>query len=118
MANRWAAQDRETGKIITENGGKYPLGSKALIYLLRKVEEEGGWNRLRKNTFTKIKATVILCQNSGLTMKLVRKFEEQSAEAGHHSVIKKCDQARKGVRSRLEGDGVWAGVPHSGWQGS
>ena len=36
----------------------------------------------------KIKVPVNLCQNTDPTMKLVRQFEENSAQSGHHSLLK------------------------------
>jgi len=36
----------------------------------------------------KIKVPVNLCQNTDPTIKLVRKFEDNSAQSGHHSLLK------------------------------
>ena len=80
--------DRETGKIMVENGGKHPLGSKALLYLPRKVGGRGLKSVENEYKLTKIKTAVNLYQNQDPTMKTVREFEERAAESGHHSLIK------------------------------
>ena len=74
--------DRETRKIMVENGGKHPLGSKALLYLPRKVG--GGGLKSVENEYkvTKIKTAVNLYQNQDPTMKVVREFEERATETG------------------------------------
>ena len=87
--------DRETGKIITGNGRKHSLDSKALIYLSREVGGRELKSVENEYKLTKIRAAVSLCQSSNLTMKLVRKFEEQSAEAGHLSMIKDAIKCTK-----------------------
>ena len=80
--------DRETRKIMLENGGKHPLGSKALLYLPRKVGGRGLKSVENEYKPTKIKTAVNLYQNQDLTMKVVREFEERATETGHHSLIK------------------------------
>ena len=77
--------DRETRKIIVENGGKHLLGSKSLLYLPR---EDGGRGLKSVEKLAKIKAAVNLCQNTNPTMELVRSFEEASGQSGHHSLLK------------------------------
>ena len=77
--------DRETRKIIVENGGKHLLGSKSLLYLPR---EDGGRGLKSVEKLAKIKAAVNLCQNTDPTMELVRRFEEASGKSGHHSLLK------------------------------
>ena len=80
--------DRETRKIMVENGGKHPLGSKALLYLPRKVGGRGLKSVENEYKLTKIKTAVNLYQNQDPTMKVVREFEERATETGHHSLIK------------------------------
>ena len=83
--------DRETQKIMVENGGKHPLGSKALLYLPRKVGGGGLEPVENEYRLTKIKTAVNLYQNQDATMKVVREFEEKALESGHHSLIKELD---------------------------
>lgn len=60
--------DRETRKIITENGAKHPLGSKALINLSREVGGREMKSVENEYKLIQIKAAVSLCQSSDLTM--------------------------------------------------
>ena len=80
--------DRETRKIMVENGGKHPLGSKALLYLPRKVGGRGLKSVENECKLTKIKTAVNLYQNQDLTVKVVRVFEERATKTGYHSLIK------------------------------
>ena len=80
--------DRETRKIMVENGGKHPLGSKALLYLPRKVGGRGLKSVENVYKLTKNKTAVNLYQNQDPTMKVVGEFEERATETGHHSLIK------------------------------
>ena len=80
--------DRETRKIMVENGGKHPLGSKALLYLPRKVGGRGLKSVENVYKLTKNKTAGNLYQNQDPTMKVVGEFEERAAETGHHSLIK------------------------------
>ena len=80
--------DRETRKIIVENGGKHPLGSKSLLYLPREDGGRGLKSAENEYKLAKIKAAVNLCQNTGPTMEPLRWFEEASAQSGHHSLLK------------------------------
>ena len=80
--------DRETRKIMVEKGGKHPLGSKALLYLPRKVGGRGLKSVENEYQLTKIKKAVNLYQNQDPTMQVVREFEERATETRHHSLIK------------------------------
>jgi len=80
--------DRETRKIIVENGGKHLLGSKSLLYLPREDGGRGLKSVENEYKLAKIKAAVNLCQNTGPTMEPLRWFEEASAQSGHHSLLK------------------------------
>ena len=81
-------KDHGTRKIMVENGGKHPLGSKALTYLPRKVGGRGLKSVENEYKLTKIKTAVNLYQNQDPTMKVVREFEERATETGYHSLIK------------------------------
>ena len=80
--------DRETRKIMVENGGKHLLGSKALLYLPRKVGGRGLKSVENEYNMIKIKTAVNLYQNQDPTMKVVIEFEERATETGYHSLIK------------------------------
>ena len=80
--------DRETRNIMVDNGGKHPPGSKALLYLPRKVGGRGLKSVENEYQLNKIKTAVNLCQNQDLAMKVIREFEERAAETGHHSLLK------------------------------
>ena len=93
--------DRESRKIIGENGGKIPLGSTALLYLPRHVGGGGGGGGgPRRHVLfksveaeykqTKIKSGVKLYGNEDPTLGLVRAFEEQVAVKGHRSLVKEA----------------------------
>ena len=86
--------DRETRKIMLENGRKHPLGSKALLYRPR---EGGRGLKSVENEYklSKIKTAVNLYQNQDPTMKVVRLFEERAAESGHHSLLKDATKYAK-----------------------
>ena len=56
--------DRESRKIMVENGGKHPLGTSDLLYLPRKVEGRGFKSIEAENKLTKVKAAVRLYNNS------------------------------------------------------
>ena len=73
---------------MVENGGKHPLGPKALLYLPRKVGGRGLKSVENEYKLTKIKTAVNLYQNQDPTMKVVREFEERATETGHHLLIK------------------------------
>ena len=75
---------------MVSNGGKHPLGSTALCYLSR---EQGGRDlRSMEEEYKaiKIKGALKLYKNTDPTMKLVRRFEEQSGALDHTSLIKEA----------------------------
>ena len=81
------ARQRDT----KDHGGEWrkaPIGSKALLYLPRKVGGRSLKSVENEYKLTKIKTAVNLYQNQDPTMKVVREFEERATETGHHSVIK------------------------------
>ena len=64
------------------------MGSKALLYLTRKVGGRGLKSVENEYKLTKIKTAVNLYRNQDPTMKVVREFEERATETGHHSPVK------------------------------
>ena len=79
--------ERESRKIMVENGGKHPLGTSDLLYLPRKVGGRGLKSIEAEYKLTKVKAAVRLYNNSDPTMQLVRQFEEKARRTGRHSLI-------------------------------
>ena len=82
--------DREARKVISENGGKHPLGSTALLYLPRHQGGRGLRSVETEYKHTKIKSAIKLYQNKDPTMSLVRAFEERAADKGNQSLIKEA----------------------------
>ena len=80
--------DREEGKIVSENVGKHPQGSLAMIYLSRKCGEGGMKSVKREYKNTMIKTAVKLFSNPDQGMAAVRSFEEKEVQSGLHSIIK------------------------------
>lgn len=85
--------DHQACKIVSENRGKHPLGSTALIYLLR---ADGG------RGLTKVKGALELYSNTNPTMELVRKFEEHAADKGHPSLVKEATRFSEEMGVSLE----------------
>ena len=84
--------DRETRKIICENGGKHPLCSTAIMYLAREKGGSGLRSVEREYKLTKIKAAMKLCQNMDPSMRAAQQFEEREVEKGHTSLMKEYPQ--------------------------
>ena len=80
--------DRETRKLVSENGGKHPLSSTAVFYLSRVVGGCGMKSVEHKFKVIKIKALVKLDMNPDPMMRSVRVFEERAAERGFASLVK------------------------------
>lgn len=80
--------DRETRKVISENGGKHPLGSTALMYLPRKSGGRGLKSVEHEYKLIKIKAAVKLYANTDETMTTVRDFEKKAERVGSQSLTK------------------------------
>ena len=74
--------DRETRKLVSENGGKHPLSSTAVFYLPRVVGGRGMKSVEQEYKMTKIKAAIKLYMNPDPMMRTVRAFEERAAERG------------------------------------
>ena len=94
--------DRESRKIMVENGGKHPLGTSDLLYLPRKVGGRGLKSIEAEYKLTKVKAAVRLYNNSDPTMQLVRQFEEKARRTGRHSLIGDAQRFAKELGMKLE----------------
>ena len=64
--------DRESRKIMVENGGRHPVGTRDLLYLPRKVGGRGLKSIEAEYMFTKVKAAERLYNNSDPTIQLGR----------------------------------------------
>ena len=80
--------DRESRKVISDNGGKHPLGSTAMMYLPRKLGGRGLKSIEREYKQEKIKAVVRLYTNEDPAMGVVRRFEEKGEKTGRRSLVK------------------------------
>ena len=80
--------DRETRKLVSENGGKHPLSSTAVSYLPRVAGGRGMKSVEQEYKIIKIKAAIKLCMNPDPMMRTVRAFEEKAAERGFASLVK------------------------------
>ena len=94
--------DRESRKIMVENGGKHPLGTSDLLYLPRKVGGRGLKSIEAEYKLTKVKAAVRLYNNSDPTMQLVRQFEEKARRTGRHSLIGDAQRFAEELGMKLE----------------
>ena len=81
------AVDRETRKIIYENGGKHQLSLTAVMHLPRHLEGRGLRPVQQEYKPTKIKAAVKLYQNVDPTMRTVHMFEERAVEKAHSLLL-------------------------------
>ena len=80
--------DRESRKIIAENGGKHPGGSTTLLYLPREKGGRGLRAIEMEYRMTKIKAAVRLYENKDPAMEMVREFEKRAELLGNRSLSK------------------------------
>ena len=71
--------DRETWKIMMDNGAKRPQGSTELLYLPRSSGGRGLKSVEAEYEITKIKAAVNIYGNTDPTIGLVREFKEKAA---------------------------------------
>ena len=94
--------DRESRKIMVENGGKHPLGTSDLLYLPRKVGGRGLKSIEAEYKLAKVKAAVRLYNNSDPTMQLVRQFEEKARRTGRHSLIGDAQRFAEELGMKLE----------------
>lgn len=79
--------DRQTRKIICENGGRHPLGSIAVLYLPREKGGRGLRAIEQEYKLIKIKAAVKLYESLDPKMKSVQQFEECAIVKGFSSLI-------------------------------
>ena len=94
--------DREARKVISENGGKHPLGSTALLYLPRHQGGRGLRSVETEYKHTKIKSAIKLYQNKDPTMSLVRASEERAVDKGNQSLIKEASTFAEEMGISLE----------------
>ena len=94
--------DRESRKIMVENGGKHPLGISDLLYLTRRVRGRGLKSMEAEYKHTKVKAAVRLYTNSDPTMELVRQFGEKARRTGRHSLKGDAQRFAEELGMRLE----------------
>ena len=95
------AVDRETRKLIHENGGKHPLSSTAVMYLPRHLGGRGLRSVEQEYKLTKIKAAVKLYQNVDPTMRTVRMLEERAVEKGHSSLLTEAHKSAEELEISL-----------------
>ena len=93
--------DRETRKVIVENGAKHPLGSTSLMYLPRKSGGRGLKSVESECKLIKIKAAVKLYSNTDQTMIMVRDFEKKAEYTGGQSLTKDAIKYAEGLQLRL-----------------
>ena len=80
--------DRESRKIIKDNGGSHPATSTDLYYLPRKMGGRGLKSVETQYKMTKVKTAVKLYTNQDSTMELVRQFDEKCERNGRRSIVK------------------------------
>ena len=80
--------DRETRKVVSENGGRHPLSSTALFYLPRVAGGRGMRSVEQEYKLSKIKAAIKLYNNLDPMMSTVRAFEEKAEKKGFSSLVK------------------------------
>ena len=94
--------DRDTRKVITENGGKHPVASTDLLYLSRQAGGRGLKSVEAEYKATKIKAAVRLYQNKDPTIGLVRQFEEKAEKKGRRSLVRDAQTYAEKLGMKLE----------------
>ena len=80
--------DRETRKVVSENGGRHPLSSTALFHLPRVAGRRGMKSVEQEYKLSKIKAAIKLYNNLDPMMSTVRAFEEKAGKKGFSSLVK------------------------------
>ena len=80
--------DRETRKVLSENGGRHPLRSTALFYLPRVAGGRGMKSVEQEYKLSKIKAAIKINNNLDPMMNTVRAFEEKAEKKGFSSLMK------------------------------
>ena len=94
--------DRETRKIMVENGARHPLASTDQLCIPRSSGGRGLKSVESEYKLIKIKAAVKLCANTDPTLKLVREFEERAAEKGRRSMLKDASGFARELGIELE----------------
>ena len=80
--------DRESRKIIKDDGGRHPATSIDLYYLPRKMGGRGLKSVETQYKMTKVKTSIKLYTNRDSTMELVRQFDEKCERNGRRSIVK------------------------------
>ena len=80
--------DRESRKIIKDNGGSHPATSIDLYYLLRKMGGRGLKSVETQYKMTKVETAIKLYTNRDSTLELVRQFDEKCERNGRRSIVK------------------------------
>ncbi|PFX11816.1 Retrovirus-related Pol polyprotein from type-1 retrotransposable element R2 [Stylophora pistillata] len=94
--------DRETRKIMVENGARHPLASTDQLYIPRSSGGRGLKSVESEYKLIKIKAAVKLCANTDPTLKLVREFEERAVDKGRRSMLKDASGFARELGIELE----------------
>ena len=94
--------DRETRKIMVENGARHPLASTDQLYIPRSSGGRGLRSVESEYKLIKIKAAVKLCANTDPTLKLVREFQERAVEKGRRSMLKDASGFARELGIELE----------------
>ena len=94
--------DRQAHKIISDSGGKHPLGSTTLVCLPRAQGGRGLKSAKTEYKQIKIKTAIRLYSNHDPTMSLVRAFEEQATTQGCQSLIKESTKFAEELGITLE----------------
>ena len=82
--------NRETRKIVVENGGKHPSGSTAILYVPRENGGRGLRSIEKEYKVTKIKAAVKLYRNGDPATAMVSESEDRAEKSGHSSLVKEA----------------------------
>ena len=93
--------DKETGKLISENGGTNPLSSTAVLYLPIATGVRGLKSVERENKLIKINATKKQYENPDPIMTSVRIFEEKVCEKGFSSLEKDAHKVAEELGTSL-----------------
>ena len=94
--------DKESRKIIVENGGKHPSASRDLLYLSRRLGGRGLKSIESEYKITKIKSATRLYANADPAMELVRRFEEKAQRTGRRSLVKDAQKYAEELGMKLE----------------
>ena len=84
--------DRETRKVVSENGGRHPLSSTALFYLPRVAGGRGMKAIEQEYKLSKIKAAIKFYNNLDPMMNTVRELEEEAEKKGFSSLVKHANK--------------------------